>query len=54
MSVERDLLNEAIALLRERPCHRPECIDGSLTDPSHRICQQIRDLLDRADPVLGH
>jgi hypothetical protein len=49
----RQLLREAIALIRERPCHRPECIAGDLDEPSHHVCQQIRDLVERAEAALA-
>lgn len=49
----RELLPEAAELVRERPCHRPECMSGELGDPSHRRCQRIRSFITRADAALG-
>jgi hypothetical protein len=50
----RVLLREAVDLVRERPCHRPECIAGELDDTSHRLCQQIRSFIVRAEEALDN
>lgn len=53
MAESDGLIFEAISLVRERPCHRPECLEGELTDPSHLLCQQIRDFVERAEAYLA-
>lgn len=53
MTEGEELIDEAIYLVRERPCHRPECLAGELTDSSHVLCQRIRDFVERAEAYLG-
>lgn len=48
-----ELLAEAIELVRDRPCRRPECIAGESDEPSHRLCQRIRVFVDQAEAHLA-
>lgn len=47
------LLDEAVELVRERPCHRPDCINGTLLEPSHQLCQRIRQFVLDAENALA-